>query len=363
MFNSQIANPYNSFSISHLNKNNINSDLQKLIKKKVNIQADVTDARESREFLFQIINNFSQNNSSMLEFAKEYDINYGSFARRTKINPLDDIDLMIGLDGHRFDYLIKNCKDVTIFPKNIFNLGTWNNFIDKNNFGISYLNSRKVLEELKRNLEKVSHYGKAEMHRNQQAITLKLNSYPWTFDIVPCFYGYLYNYYFTPKEGCYSIPIAGFYFIPNGNGHWMLTNPKIDQDFITNINQNCSGKLLEIIRLFKYWNKQNYNRFPSYLLEIMIANFFRYNYVPYNNTYDFFFDGLYYLQENIGQCVNSPKNFEGNINSLDSSKIRLIRETIEKHINILNDVTFSSPYQDYIRPLTEIFNNDASNFE
>ena len=63
MFNSQIANPYNLFSISHLNKNNINSALQNLIKKKVNIQANVTKARESREFLFQRINNFSQNNS------------------------------------------------------------------------------------------------------------------------------------------------------------------------------------------------------------------------------------------------------------------------------------------------------------
>ncbi|MBI0083618.1 hypothetical protein H3T52_07495 [Commensalibacter sp. M0402] len=363
MFNSQIANPYNLFSISHFNKNNINSDLQKLIKKKVNIQANVTIARSKIKSLLQRIKIFSQNNFSNLEFAEKYDTSFGSFARRTKINPLDDIDLMIGLNGHRFNHFFTNYKDVTIRPKDICNLGTWNNFIDKNNFGISYLNSRKVLEELKRNLEKVSHYGKAEMHRNQQAITLKLNSYPWTFDIVPCFYGYLYNYYFTPKEGCYSIPIAGFYFIPNGNGHWMLTNPKTDQDFITNINQNCSGKLLEIIRLFKYWNKQNFNKFPSYLLEIMIANFFKHNYVPYNNTYDFFLKGLYYLNENIWQCVNSPKNFEGNINSLDSSKMKLINKTIENHINILNDVTFSSPYQDYIRPLTEIFNNDASDFE
>lgn len=353
------SNDINSaiLTINNINSaiNTINSDLQKLIKKKVNIQADVTRARKSRKSLFQIINNFSQNNSSMLEFAEEYDINYGSFARRTKINPLDDIDLMIGLDGHRFDYLIKNCKDVTIFPKNIFNLGTWNNFIDTNNFGSLYLNSRKVLEELKKNLQEVYIYGKAEIHRNQQAITLKLNSYPWTFDIVPCFYGYLYNYYFTPKKG--------YYFIPNGNGHWMLTNPKIDQDFITNINQNCSGKLLEIIRLFKYWNKQNSNKFPSYLLEIMIANFFEHNYVPYNNTYDFFFNGLYYLNENIWQCVNSPKNFEGNINSLDSSKMKLINKTIEKHINILFCALFSPNQDDIKSSLTEIFNNDASDFE
>ena len=358
MFNSQIANPYNPFSISHLNKNNINSALQNLIKKKVNIQADVTDARGSRNFLFQQIYNFSQNNSSMLRFANQYNTSFGSFSRRTKIDPLDDIDLMIGLDGHGFIYLIYDYKHIEFIQNYDFNLGTWSNFIDSDCYERPYLNSRKVLEELKRNLEKVPHYEKAEIYRNKQAITLKLNSYPWTFDIVPCFYSLLYNYYF----------------IPNGNGHWMLTNPKTDQDFITNINQNCSGKLLEIIRLFKYWNKQNFNKFPSYLLEIMIANFFRHNYVPYNNTYDFFLKGLYYLKANIWQRVNSPKYFEGDINSIGLIKEPLdwikellkklsISKTIENHINILNDVTFSSPSQDYIRPLTEIFNNDASDFK
>ena len=72
---------------------------------------------------------------------------------------------------------------------------------------------------------------------------------------------------------------------------------------------------------------------------------------------------FFYLKENIWHCVNSPKYFEGNINSLDSSKMKLINKTIENHINILNDVTFLLPFQDYIRPLTEIFNNDASDFQ
>ncbi|MBI0066512.1 hypothetical protein H3T50_07480 [Commensalibacter sp. M0134] len=337
------SNDINSaiLTINNINSaiNTINSALQNLIKKKVNIQADVTKARDSRNFLFKQINNFSQNNSSMLEFAKKYDTSFGSFSRRTKIDPLDDIDLMIGLNGHLFKYFFKSYEYVTLRPKDIFNLGTWNNFIDKNNSGNLHLNSRKVLKELKRNLQKVPHYEKAEINLHKQAITLKLNSYPWTFDIVPCFYNLKDNYYF----------------IPNGNGHWMLTNPKTDQDFITNINQNCSGKLLEIIRLFKYWNKQNYNRFPSYLLEIMIANFFKYNYVPYNNTYDFFFNGLYYLQENIGQRVKNSKDFEGNINSLDSSKIKLIKETIEKHMNILFYALFSPNQDDIKSSLIEIF--------
>ena len=152
----------------------------------------------------------------------------------------------------------------------------------------------------------------------------------------------------------------------------MLTNPKTDQDFITNINQNCSGKLLEIIRLFKYWNKQNFNKFPSYLLEIMIANFFKHNYVPYNNTYDFFLEGLYYLNENIWKRVNSPKNFEGDINSIDFIKDPLdwiydltkkisISKTIKKHIEFLKKA--NTPNHDYIKLLTNIFKNAASDFE
>ena len=28
---------------------------------------------------------------------------------------------------------------------------------------------------------------KIEMHKNQEALTLQLKSYPWNFDIIPCF--------------------------------------------------------------------------------------------------------------------------------------------------------------------------------
>ena len=57
------------------------------------------------------------------------------------------------------------------------------------------------------------------MHRNMQAITLQLSSYPWNFDIVSCFY-----------------TDAGFYLIPNGYGKWEKTDPRIDNKRTTRIN-------------------------------------------------------------------------------------------------------------------------------
>ena len=59
------------------------------------------------------------------------------------------------------------------------------------------LNSRKVIEAIKGRLQDIEHYSSAEIHRCQEAITLKLNSYEWNFDIVPAFYT-VHGFYLIP---------------------------------------------------------------------------------------------------------------------------------------------------------------------
>lgn len=74
-------------------------------------------------------------------------------------------------------------------------------------YGIVYqLMEFENLEGIYRFISKLADlndYSKAEMHKNQEAATLKMKSYTWNFDIVPCFYA---------KEN--------FYLIPDGSGNW-----------------------------------------------------------------------------------------------------------------------------------------------
>lgn len=334
---------------------NASALLNRLIKEQINMQSDqVTQARASRDFLLNKIKSLSANNSSSLTFASIYNLHYGSFARKTKIHPIDDIDLMIGLRGGLFEYNsneISDYKNVIIRPQNNINIGHWQNCIDNDINNKQYLNSRKVLEELKRNLQNFGHYRKAEMHRKQQAVTLQLDSYPWNFDIVPCFY--------NDKND--------WYFIPNGNGHWMITNPKKDQEYITNVNKNSSSRALGIIRLLKYWNKQNKQLFPSYLLEIFVANYLEKTSFFLNDTHSLFLGVLKYIRDNLYNPIYDPKNIEGDINQLDIDQYMNIYSTITNHIELLEPD--SSPIYGWlvlepfpIQNLKEIFNYEFPNY-
>ena len=129
--------------------------------------------------------------------------------------------------------------------------------------------------------------------------TLSLTSYEWVFDIVPCFY-----------------TDTGLYLIPNGDGNWKPTDPRIDQERVTNENQSKSGRLLQLIRTLKYWNRRNSSyTLGSYLFENMVINFSNLKselsqWIDYDIR-DFF----KYLSSAIWESVNDPKGFQGDLNS------------------------------------------------
>ena len=63
------------------------------MKDTVNLRkADTDDARASRDWLIGKINDFEKDNAFPVSYPAIH-IAFGSFARRTKIRPLDDIDL------------------------------------------------------------------------------------------------------------------------------------------------------------------------------------------------------------------------------------------------------------------------------
>src|SRR5690349_10837630 len=78
------------------------NDFQKNI---VNLDSGITSiARRSRDWLLEQISEFPNRDSTFPKLYEEKNIFFGSFARRTKIRELDDIDLMVVLSAEEGYY-------------------------------------------------------------------------------------------------------------------------------------------------------------------------------------------------------------------------------------------------------------------
>ena len=212
----------------------------------INISSRQSDnAKNSKNFLIDQIQSLS-NNGNFLKLDSQYNIGFGSFARKTKIQPLDDIDLIIALNGEGLSLEGTEWNNITIKVTHKCNNRGIVSLSDKVPYywqeDILNLNSNKVKNKLVSALQNISQYEKSEIHARGEAVTLKLRSYPWSFDIVPAFY-YAGDQYNTP-----------FYLIPNGYGKWKKTNPKLEQARVSNLNKKFKNIVLKVVRLNKYWN-------------------------------------------------------------------------------------------------------------
>lgn len=151
------------------------------IQNKVNLDSEVVaHARESRDNLLENIHGF-HGDSDFFHLYSAVDIQFGSFARGTKIRPLDDIDLMIGLSAMGCTYNASHgWSEVRI------NASTSDaRLMDCAEDGL--LNSTKILNRFVAKLKGLPDYSRSELHKNQQAVVLNLVTKEWSFDIVPCF--------------------------------------------------------------------------------------------------------------------------------------------------------------------------------
>ncbi len=288
----------------------VNGAFDEFLRGTVNLEPSKTQtARKSRDNLIYNIKSFS-GDDDFFSINGSKCLNFGSFQRHTKIRPLDDIDIMICISGSD-DRKYSNAGNGTYY------MGA--NQTDKQN-GLNtrdtnYLNSSKVINRFISKLSNINDYSKAEMHKNHEAATLKLKSYDWNFDIVPCFY-------------C----TGDFYLIPDGNGNWKKTDPRIDNDRITNINQKYDGNLLTLIRLIKYWNARRITHtIGSYMLECMVLNRYENMATPVNWWIDVQFrDTLNYLSNAIYNEVYDPKGIQGNLNEFTYSEKKNISDALAK---------------------------------
>lgn len=286
----------------------VNEAFEEFLKNIVNLDPEqTTTARSSRDWLYDQIASFGAD-TTFPRLLTEYNINFGSFVRKTKIRPLDDIDMMIGLHAQGASYYDNGITPITITVSPTSNLII---FCNENTYT---LNSTKVINKFIRKCGDVPQYAMADLKKNGSAAVLNLKSYDWSFDIVPCF--------MTVVEA----NGRNYYLIPDGSGNWKKTDPRIDRQRVKDVNSRHDGNVLTILRIIKYWNRRpTMPSMSSYLLETMVLDY----YSAKTSTASQFVDLeippiLGYIATAVYSQVNDPKAIQGDLNQLswdDRNKI------------------------------------------
>lgn len=299
----------------------VNNAFSKFMTDSVNLDKDVvTKARDSRDNLLSNISEFG-NSDGFFDLCQNFNVHFGSFSRKTKCRELDDIDLMIGISANGATYNSSDpWDDVHITPS----------ITDPAqraclNFD-GTLNSTKVINKFKNKLVEVREYSRSDIHKSGEAVVLNLTSKVWSFDIVPCFHTVV------ESNG------RSYYLIPNGKGNWKKNDPSKDRDHVTNSNQAKDGRLLELVRLAKKWNKvKKATTIPSYLLETMVVNYT--DSVSELDAYIYlrFINVLKYISNYMLASIYDLKGIQGNINTL-SPEDRLLLQS-KAHTDYLKACT------------------------
>ncbi|MDI6002177.1 SMODS domain-containing nucleotidyltransferase [Cobetia marina] len=306
--------------------NNIKSAFNKFRKECVDLDPDdVIEAREDREKLRIRIRGLATSLEEFPKLAPSRDIDFGSFSRKTKKKPLDDIDIFVCLHAQEATYT-QISNDTFALESNEGGLSEFTSDIS------GYVSSIRLLNRFKAGVRSLYFYRATEISRNKEALVVDLNK-DWKIDVVPCFC--------TDSD-----PM--FYLIPDGSGNWKKANPKVDKNRVTDVNQKNNGNVLSIVRLVKYWNSRHtMPTVPSYLLECIVIDYYEKEstnssvYVDLELEYIF-----YHIGEVISGPIKDPKGICDDLNSLSfEDRLRVKAKAWEDHSLALeaNMLCFSSP--------------------
>lgn len=279
----------------------VNAAFDEFLRESVNLRSDDTDgARASRDWLLQQIHAFPEKFKDFPLLHEEQDIASGSFARKTKIRPLDDIDLISclhatgGTYSEHWDGAIK---------VNVPSTSRLSNYCHTDG---QTLNSSRVVNRFVKALGSIPQYKSADINRRGEAAVLRLASYDWNFDIVPGF--------FTAPDYLGRT----YYLIPDGRGHWKKTDPRKDRDRISKINQDNNGHVLNVIRTMKYWHRRpTMPSASSYMFETIVASFYENHFGKTTQWVDLEVGPvLRHIANAILFDVQDPKAIQGNLNDL-----------------------------------------------
>jgi len=261
--------------------------LQELLDKEINLaQEHISQGSKSHTYIRDLLANKRQTDSTF-PWLLDGDFLSGSYARGTKLHPLDDIDVMIVLDGAG---LVPIGLNTTHYVRG--NADGENSPVHNHLGYDNLLNSASVLQAFHDALKK-SHPDSA-IRKDGQAVNVKLSSYNLGIDVVPSFH-------IKPL----NVTQQDFYYIPRGNRDpsWLKTNPKIDEAISMNLHNRHNRKLKSVIKLLKYWNREkNADRIRSYHLETIAWYVFH----NHQSSISSITEGMRYFFNNARPYIQSP---------------------------------------------------------
>lgn len=279
----------------------VDSAFAEFLRDTVNLAADTSSgARTSRTWLRGQLATFHDKHDDFPRPYADKHIDYGSFARRTKTRPLDDIDIIHCLTGEGATYSDERSR-ITITP------ATGTRLAGFCHADSDLLNSRRVINKFIKHLDGVPQYSAARIKQSGVAATLELSSYDWNFDIVPGF--------FTTPE----LDGRTYYIIPNGDGHWMKTDPRLDQDRVTTVNQKHAGRVLNVVRVLKFWNRRpTMPSVPSYAFENLVLDHYAGRFDEASEYIDLEIPKVFdHIASGIYGAIQDPKGIQGDLNTLE----------------------------------------------
>jgi len=265
----------------------INSALQSLLDSDVNISSSViSQGSRSHNYIRDILHAKNSTDSTFPRLV-EGDFLSGSYIRGTKLKPLDDIDVMVVIDGSGLCVTNGGVKQSV----EVRGSGDDSNPILQH-LGFNSLLSSKVVMGLFKDALTQSHTS-SKVRDDEQAVNVWLDSYGIGIDVVPCFH-------LIPTDGR-----RDYYFIPEGGQSegWKTTNPKIDLEISTALHDKHEKKMKHVIRLAKYWNLvSNGSRLKSYHIETAAWHIFEVRQHPIRSLEE----GLIVFFEGFGSILEKP---------------------------------------------------------
>ncbi len=286
---------------------------ESLLDKHINLTpAQISQGSTSHTYIQGLLGNKHQMHDRF-PWLVDGDFLSGSYGRGTKIYPLDDIDVMIVLDGHGL-VPISGGQHLNAAVRGS---GTEGSAITKHFDANNLVSSLSVLEVFHDALKES--FPTSQIKKDGQAVNVWLDSYGLGLDIVPCFH-------IVPRDGSQD-----YYYIPMGAGSpmWKSTNPKIDERISTGLHIRHDKRLKPVVKILKYWNKtQNSDRLRSYHLEALAWHIFHAHpskITDYANGVRHFFGQA---SESLANYCPDPTGLGGHVDSYLSYEDRQL--TIKK---------------------------------
>jgi hypothetical protein len=153
----------------------------------------------------------------------------GSYSRYTKIDPLNDIDILLIRNTTRTGL---STDGSGVFPS-------------------------QALDDVV-NAVQQAYPGMATIKKQSRSANVQMPGVDFGFDLIPAW-----------------LRQPGGYWIPDSeSATWIPTDPEAHARIMTEINDRCGGKLKPLIKMVKHWSRNNYDLIRSFHLELICADIF-----------------------------------------------------------------------------------------